>query len=99
MFVTSAAAHITKVGGLPKPLLSLLSKESIDLLTNFNRPRKLHETLSRMPNDGVGARVHQTRWSSKGIEGCYWEILRVKLRREGTRGDVWGRLVWRGTFL
>lgn len=97
MFTTAAVrglGGLGGLGGLPKPVLSLLSKASLDAHTP--RPRKLHDTLSRMPHDGVGARVHQTRWASKGIEGCYWEISRVKLRREGSRGDVWGRLVWRG---
>ncbi len=56
----------------------------------------LYRVLSRYPRDGVGQRVHQTRWSAKGIEGCYWEVTRSKLKLEGNHGQVWGKLVWRG---
>lgn len=84
------------VSGLPASLARLLPGEAKEALAN--KPRKLYETLSRLPKDGVGARVYQTRWQSKGIEGCYWEVSRTKLRKEGTRGEAWGRLVWRGAF-
>ena len=59
-------------------------------------PRSLFETLSRLPKDGVSSRVFQTRWQSKGIEGCYWEITRVKMKNGGKNGRAWGKLVWRG---
>ena len=81
---------------LPRALLNLVDKSISENLTNNAKPSNLFETLSRLPDDGVGSRVHQMRWSSKGIEGCYWEISRVRLEHEGTRGKAWGRLVWRG---
>ncbi|GBE79358.1 hypothetical protein BKA93DRAFT_744805 [Sparassis latifolia] len=61
-----------------------------------SQPGNLYEVLSRYPQDGVGQRVYQTRWSAKGIEGCYWEVTRTKLKLEGTHGKAWGVLVWRG---
>ncbi|KAI0356509.1 hypothetical protein OH77DRAFT_1452340 [Trametes cingulata] len=59
-------------------------------------PGNLYEVLSRYPQDGVGQRVHQTRWGSKGIAGSYWEVTRTKLKCEGQHGKAWGVLVWKG---
>ena len=86
----------SSTSALPRAVAGLVDKSVSETISN--QPRNLFETLSRLPNDGVGARVHQTRWTSKGIEGSYWEISRVSLRNEGTRGKAWGKLVWRGTF-
>ena len=61
-----------------------------------SRPGNLYQVLSRYPRDGVGQRVYQTRWGMKGIEDCYWEVTRTKLKLEGTHGKAWGRLIWRG---
>ncbi|TCD62740.1 hypothetical protein EIP91_006465 [Steccherinum ochraceum] len=61
-----------------------------------SRPGSLYTVLSRYSKDGVGQRVHQVRWGSKGIEKCYWEVTRTKLKLGGTHGRAWGRLVWRG---
>ncbi|KAI1789032.1 hypothetical protein LXA43DRAFT_893585 [Ganoderma leucocontextum] len=59
-------------------------------------PATLYQVLSRYPKDGVGQRVHQTRWNSKGFDECYWEITRTKLKCEGKHGQAWGHLVWKG---
>ncbi|KAJ3484998.1 hypothetical protein NLI96_g5257 [Meripilus lineatus] len=61
-----------------------------------SQPANLYQVLSRYPRDGVGQRIHQTRWGVKGIEGCYWKVSRTKLKLEGTHGKAWGRLYWRG---
>ena len=79
---------------LPSTLSKLLPKSTTELLSNH--PRTLYETLSRLPHDGVGSRVFQTRWQSKGIRGCFWEVTRVKLKLNGTHGKAWGKLTWRG---
>ncbi|KAH9843952.1 uncharacterized protein C8Q71DRAFT_730674 [Rhodofomes roseus] len=64
-----------------------------------NRPGNLYEVLSRYPQDGVGQVVHQTRWTTRGITDCYWEVTRTKLKLEGTHGKAWGYLTWRGKRL
>ncbi|KAH9951823.1 hypothetical protein B0H21DRAFT_775963 [Amylocystis lapponica] len=61
-----------------------------------SQPGNLYNVLSRYPKDGVGQRIHQTRWSVKGFEDCYWEVTRTKLKLEGTHGKAWGVLTWRG---
>ncbi|KAI0796515.1 hypothetical protein C8Q75DRAFT_710148 [Abortiporus biennis] len=61
-----------------------------------SRPGNLYQVLSRYTQDGVGQRMHQTRWGMKGIEGCYWEVTRTKLKLEGQHGKAWGKLVWKG---
>ena len=60
------------------------------------RPGNLYEVLSRFPKDGVGQKVHQMRWSAKGIAESYWEITRTRLKCEGKHGKAWGHLVWKG---
>ncbi|PAV20524.1 hypothetical protein PNOK_0315100 [Pyrrhoderma noxium] len=96
---STSASTSSPAPRLPRALLNLVDKSISENLTNNAKPSNLFETLSRLPDDGVGSRVHQTRWSSKGIEGCYWEISRVRLEHEGTRGKAWGRLVWRGKVI
>ncbi|KZT72708.1 hypothetical protein DAEQUDRAFT_722871 [Daedalea quercina L-15889] len=71
---------------LPKKLPPSLSRS----------PGNLYEVLSRYPQDGVGQRVHQTRWTAKGLSDCYWEVTRTKLKLEATHGKAWGVLTWRG---
>ncbi|KAA1466081.1 hypothetical protein DENSPDRAFT_830829 [Dentipellis sp. KUC8613] len=61
-----------------------------------SRPANLYQVLSRYPNDGVGQRVHQTRWGPKGISESYWEVTRAKLKNQGSHGKAWGKLVWKG---
>jgi len=58
----------------------------------------LYETLSRLPNDGVGAFVRQKRWDVVGRQNTYWEVTRVKLKNEGKNGKAWGRFVYKGVF-
>ncbi|KAG6903317.1 hypothetical protein C0995_013070 [Termitomyces sp. Mi166 len=55
----------------------------------------LYEVLSRWPNGGVGKFVHQTRWSTKQIEGSYWLVTRSKFKCEGKHGKAWGLLYWK----
>lgn len=71
------------------------------------RPGNLYQVLSRYAADGTGQRVHQTRWTSKGISDCYWVVTRTSLKKCGSygkergrviHGKVWGRLVWRGQW-
>ena len=64
--------------------------------TLSSRAGTLYSVLARYPKDGVGQRVHQTRWNMKGISDCYWEVTRTKLKLEGQHGKAWGKLVWRG---
>lgn len=64
--------------------------------TLSSRAGTLYSVLARYPQDGIGQRVHQTRWSMKGISDCYWEVTRTKLKLEGTHGKAWGKLVWKG---
>lgn len=45
-----------------------------------NQPRTLYETLAGLPRDGVGARVYQSRWGSKGIRGSFWYVTRSRMR-------------------
>lgn len=59
-------------------------------------PANLYQVLSRYPNDGVGQKVHQIRWTAKGIENCCWQVTRTRLKHESTHGKAWGKLVWRG---
>ena len=91
-----ATRILRTASALPRAIAGLVPKEASEALQN--NPRNLFETLSRLPNDGVGSRVFQTRWQSKGIEGCFYEVTRVKLKHEGTGGKAWGWLVWRGMF-
>lgn len=79
---------------LPRTLKKLIPEATASQLSVH--PRNLYETLSRLPKDGVGSRVFQTRWQSKGIEGSYYEVTRVRLKDEGKHGKAWGRLVWKG---
>ena len=66
--------------------------------TLSSRAGTLYSVLARYPQDGIGQRVHQTRWSMKGISDCYWEVTRTKLKLEGTHGKAWGKLVWKGVY-
>ncbi|KAI5122181.1 hypothetical protein M0805_007078 [Coniferiporia weirii] len=91
MFFSSV---LRAASALPRAFAELVPKATSEALVD--KPRTLYQTLSRLPKDGVGTRVYQTRWQSKGIEGCYWEVSRVKLKCEGAHGKAWGRLVWRG---
>jgi small subunit ribosomal protein S34 len=70
----------------PAPLPRVLKRGKLNL----------YETLSRLPDSGVGARVHQSRWSAKGITDCYWDVTRCRTKNEGMSGQAWGKLVWRG---
>ncbi|KAL5530478.1 hypothetical protein ACEPAF_6736 [Sanghuangporus sanghuang] len=90
----NASRILRSSNALPRAIAGLVQKETAEAIQN--KPRNLFETLARLPNDGVGARVFQTRWQSKGIEGCFYEVSRVRLKHEGMRGKAWGRLVWRG---
>ncbi|KDR83437.1 hypothetical protein GALMADRAFT_219263 [Galerina marginata CBS 339.88] len=59
----------------------------------------LYEVLSRTPSGGVGAEVHQTRWSHKNITNSYWVITRSRFKSEGKHGKAWGRLYWKGVLI
>ena len=83
---TSVASALQKL--LPSSLPPSLS----------SRPGNLYQVLSRYSKDGVGQRVHQVRWGSKGIEDCYWEVTRTRLKLGGKHGKAWGKLVWKGAL-
>ncbi|KAG2152860.1 hypothetical protein DEU56DRAFT_776588 [Suillus clintonianus] len=59
-------------------------------------PANLYQVLSRAPGGGAGQRVHQIRWTEKGIRNCYWQVTRTRLKLEGNHGKAWGKLYWRG---
>jgi small subunit ribosomal protein S34 len=63
------------------------------------KPRcgNLYEVLSRTPTGGIGAEVHQTRWSQKNIVDSYWVVTRSHFKCEGKHGKAWGRLYWKGS--
>ncbi|TFK43246.1 hypothetical protein BDQ12DRAFT_718481 [Crucibulum laeve] len=84
----SAQANVTQSlqNLLPKSLPPSLAK----------RPGNLYEVLSRTPTGGVGNRVYQLRWESKGIPDSYWEVTRTKFKCEGRHGKAWGVLYWKG---
>ena len=82
--MTSVARAIQKL--LPRHLPSTLA----------THPGSLYQILSRQPKDGVGQRVHQLRWGTKGFENCYWIVTKVVLKNQGKHGKAWGKLVWRG---
>lgn len=82
---------------LPPALAKLLPATKATANATLNPyPTTLYQTLSRLRNDGVGALVAQRRWDAKKIHGCYWKIIRVKLKDEGRHGRAWGRLIWKG---
>lgn len=56
----------------------------------------LYEVLSRLPMNGVGSKVLETRWSRKDFKDCYWVITRARLKCEGRHGKAYGRLYWQG---
>ncbi|KAI0092460.1 hypothetical protein BDY19DRAFT_903277 [Irpex rosettiformis] len=84
---TSVAAALKKL--LPKELPPSLS----------TRSSTLYQVLSRYPNDGVGQRIHQTRWSMKGISDSYWVVTKTRLKLEGKHGKAWGKLTWKGKLV
>ncbi|KAF8268261.1 hypothetical protein EI94DRAFT_1197251 [Lactarius quietus] len=55
---------------LPKNFLRA-SPQSLRTSTKY-----YHDT-----RDGVGQRVFQTRWTSKGIADCYWTVTRTSSSR------------------
>ncbi|KIM45897.1 hypothetical protein M413DRAFT_296829 [Hebeloma cylindrosporum] len=59
----------------------------------------LYEVLSRTPTGGIGAEVHQTRWSHKNIVDSYWVVTRSHFKCEGKHGKAWGRLYWKGALV
>jgi small subunit ribosomal protein S34 len=66
--------------------------------TIAQRTGNLYEVLSRAPGGGVGKHVYQTRWRSKTISNCYWEITRSKFKCEGKHGKAWGKMYWKGGY-
>lgn len=61
-------------------------------------PSTLYGVLSRLPQNGVGAKVIETRWSKKGFTDCYWLVSRARLKVDGKHGKAYGQLYWRGTY-
>ncbi|GJJ07664.1 hypothetical protein Clacol_010564 [Clathrus columnatus] len=78
---------------LPSSISKILSKPN-----PFARKghQSLFETLSSLPNDGLGSFVAQTQWAKQGNPNSYWQVTKVKLKHEGQHGKAWGRLYWRG---
>ncbi|KAF8165054.1 hypothetical protein B0H34DRAFT_687602 [Crassisporium funariophilum] len=59
----------------------------------------LYEVLSRTPTGGIGAEVHQLRWSKKQIPDSYWVVTRSRFKCDGKHGKAWGRLYWKGVLV
>ncbi len=91
-----ASPILTMAAAVQSALRKLLPSQLPPSLSPL--PGNLFEVLSRFPQDGVGQKVHQTRWGTKGVEGSYWEITRTRLKCEGKHGKAWGVLVWKGEF-
>ena len=89
-----ATTAMSRTASISKALQRLLPSQLPSSLSS--RPGNLFQVLSRYPNDGVGQKVHQTRWGPKGIAGSYWQVTRASLKKEGEHGKAWGRLIWRG---
>ncbi|TFK56129.1 hypothetical protein OE88DRAFT_1731749 [Heliocybe sulcata] len=81
-------------GNVAQALQNLIGKPPSVL--SSTRPGNLYQVLSRSPDNGIGKKVHQQRWSQKGIEGSYWEITKTQFKGEGSHGKAWGVLYWRG---
>ncbi|KAH7916674.1 hypothetical protein BJ138DRAFT_1074553 [Hygrophoropsis aurantiaca] len=62
-------------------------------------PANLYQILSRTGKDGVGQRVHQIRWTDKGIRSSYWLVTKSQLKLEGNHGKAWGKLYWKGKLV
>jgi small subunit ribosomal protein S34 len=94
----SSAQRITKLvpsqEAAAKALASLLPQALPGALKTGKL--NLYQTLSRLPQQGVGAVVHQQRWSRKGIDESYWEVTRSQTKNMGSNGKAWGRLYWKG---
>jgi small subunit ribosomal protein S34 len=58
--------------------------------------QNLYEVLARLPESGKGVKVHQTRWSTKGFNNCYYEVTHAETKNEGKNGRAWGIPVWMG---
>ncbi|EPQ59606.1 hypothetical protein GLOTRDRAFT_71188 [Gloeophyllum trabeum ATCC 11539] len=81
------------IGNVAKALQDLIGKTPSVLST---RPGNLYQVLSRAPDGGVGRKVHQQRWSMKGIQGSYWEVTKTQFKDEGRHGKAWGVFYWKG---
>jgi len=68
---------------------------NLSVLTN--NPTSLYKTLSRLPRNGVGAKIIETRWAQKNFKDCYWVVSRSHLKLDGAHGKAYGQLHWRGT--
>ena len=91
---TTCNNPMSQTAAISKALQRLLPSKLPSSLSS--RPGNLFQVLSRYPNDGVGQKVHQTRWGPKGIAGSYWQVTRASLKQEGSHGKAWGKLIWRG---
>jgi small subunit ribosomal protein S34 len=89
------AADVAKIAQQSAAALQSLLGNSVPRVLKEGK-LSLLETLSRLPRAGEGARVHQARWTKKGIDNCYWQVTRCTTKNEGKSGKVWGLLVWRG---
>jgi small subunit ribosomal protein S34 len=91
------AADVAKIAQQSAAALQSLLGNSVPRVLKEGK-LSLLETLSRLPRAGEGARVHQARWTKKGIDNCYWQVTRCTTKNEGKSGKVWGLLVWRGKY-
>lgn len=91
--MASANKAITKAVRVLNSFLPTTPSPSLD-----TRAANLYQVLSRHPHDGVGMKVHQTRWGNKGIGESYWVVTRANLKLEGQHGKAWGKLFWKGEF-
>src|SRR3954447_11284111 len=93
MASTTTTAAINQVSNALRALLPSTLPPTLN-----RQPGNLYEVLSRTPGDGIGKRVYQTRWRTKAITNCYWQITRARLKCEGKHGKAWGKLYWKGAL-
>ncbi|KAF8339159.1 uncharacterized protein EI90DRAFT_2908107 [Cantharellus anzutake] len=63
---------------------------------HLKQTQTLYQTLSRLPQDGVGSHLRQVRWDRLNRHDTYWMITRVKLKNDGRHGKAWGMFVYKG---
>ncbi|KAJ2764023.1 hypothetical protein IWQ56_004641 [Coemansia nantahalensis] len=86
--MSKLAADILTRGGVLPPTLAFAVK-----------PKTLYELLNVQRLNAYKFKAAPDHWYSKGFEGCYYEIHKVKYRLyqgEPTHGKAWGIQYWNG---
>ncbi|TRM68431.1 hypothetical protein BD626DRAFT_626734 [Schizophyllum amplum] len=93
------AAQASGSSAIAKSLERLLPKPSERPPSLSSGASALPRILSRTPDNGIGRRVHQVRWSEKQIADCYWVVSRTQFKLGGAHGKAWGKLYWKGKLV